>query len=107
MIQVKELHKSFNSKQVLRGVNLEIPSGQAVTIIGQSGSGKSVLLKHLVGLLEPDSGEVYIDNILITNIEARPVTTTPTTGTIHRTVANGGTAVIAGITETDDGRLRC
>ncbi|MBU0691960.1 ATP-binding cassette domain-containing protein, partial [bacterium] len=61
MIQVENLQKSFGPKPVLRGVDLEIPTGQAVTIIGQSGSGKSVLLKHLVGLLEPDAGRVIID----------------------------------------------
>ncbi|MBU1637422.1 ATP-binding cassette domain-containing protein, partial [bacterium] len=58
MIQVQNLQKSFGASPVLRGVDLEIPTGQAVTIIGQSGSGKSVLLKHLVGLLVPDAGRV-------------------------------------------------
>ena len=67
MIQVQNLRRSFGSKQVLQGVELEIPTGEAVTIIGQSGSGKSVLLKHLVGLLEPDDGRVIVDGIDITN----------------------------------------
>jgi phospholipid/cholesterol/gamma-HCH transport system ATP-binding protein len=67
MIQVQNLHKNFGTKPVLRGVDLEIPTGEAVTIIGQSGSGKSVLLKHLVGLLAPDAGRVIIDGTDITN----------------------------------------
>ena len=67
MIQVQNLYKSFGTKSVLRGVELEIPTGEAVTIIGQSGSGKSVLLKHLVGLLEPDDGRVIVDGVDITN----------------------------------------
>jgi phospholipid/cholesterol/gamma-HCH transport system ATP-binding protein len=61
MIDVQNLHKSFNYKHVLRGVNLTIATGESITIIGQSGCGKSVLLKHLVGLLTPDSGCVLVD----------------------------------------------
>ncbi len=61
MIEIKNLHKSFNSKEVLRGVNLTIEEGQTLAIIGPSGCGKSVLLKHIVGLLKPDSGKVFID----------------------------------------------
>jgi phospholipid/cholesterol/gamma-HCH transport system ATP-binding protein len=61
MIEIKQLHKSFGTKPVLRGVELTIQSGQALTIIGRSGCGKSVLLKHLVGLLSPDSGDVIVD----------------------------------------------
>ncbi len=67
MIQVQNLQKNFGKKPVLRGVELEIPTGEAITIIGQSGSGKSVLLKHLVGLLEPDVGRVIVDGVDITN----------------------------------------
>ncbi len=61
MIEVRELQKSFGSQKILDGVNLRIESGESVVIIGRSGGGKSVLLKHLVGLLQPDSGEVLID----------------------------------------------
>lgn len=61
MIEVRQLHKSFGDKPVLRGVDLTINSGQALTIIGRSGCGKSVLLKHLVGLLRPDAGDVLVD----------------------------------------------
>lgn len=54
------LHKSFGSQQVLRGIDLDIPTGQITVIIGGSGSGKSVLIKHLVALLRPDRGEVQL-----------------------------------------------
>jgi phospholipid/cholesterol/gamma-HCH transport system ATP-binding protein len=61
MIEINNLHKSFGPKIVLDGVSFNIPDGDTICIIGKSGSGKSVLLKHIVGLLEPDSGSVYVD----------------------------------------------
>jgi phospholipid/cholesterol/gamma-HCH transport system ATP-binding protein len=61
MIEIKDLYKTFRDKQVLRGVNLTIETGESITIIGQSGGGKSVLLKHLIGLLLPDKGDVLVD----------------------------------------------
>jgi len=61
MIEIVNLHKSFGRQQVLKGVNLTIPRGQITAIIGRSGSGKSVLLKHLVALIRPDSGQVLVD----------------------------------------------
>ena len=61
MIEIRDLYKSFGEKKVARGVNLEIHAGESLTIIGQSGSGKSVLLKHIVGLMMPDSGDVIVD----------------------------------------------
>ena len=61
MIQVRDLHKSFGSHRVLNGVDLRIAKGESVVIIGRSGGGKSILLKHLIGLLKPDSGEVLIE----------------------------------------------
>lgn len=67
MIEIKSIWKSFGSKEVLRGVDLDIPTGKTTCIIGKSGSGKSVLLKHIVALLKPDKGEVIIDG---KNIEA-------------------------------------
>lgn len=63
MIQIIELYKSFERQQVLRGVNLTIPKGQVTAIIGRSGGGKSVLLKHLIGIMRPDSGQVLVDGI--------------------------------------------
>ena len=61
MIEVRDLKKSFGNHLILEGVNLQIEKGESVVIIGRSGGGKSVLLKHLVALLKPDSGQVLID----------------------------------------------
>ena len=61
MISLRNVHKSFGSQKVLDGLNLEIPEGKITAVIGPSGEGKSVLLKHLIGLLQPDSGQVDVD----------------------------------------------
>jgi phospholipid/cholesterol/gamma-HCH transport system ATP-binding protein len=61
MIEIKSLHKKFDDNYVLQGVNLEITQGETLAIIGPSGCGKSVLLKHIVGLLEPDEGCVCVE----------------------------------------------
>jgi phospholipid/cholesterol/gamma-HCH transport system ATP-binding protein len=68
MIRIKNLHKSFVDNRVLRGVNLEIKEGETITIIGGSGCGKSVLLKHIVGLLKPEAGEIEVDGQEITRL---------------------------------------
>ena len=68
MIHVKELYKSFGKKEVLRGISFKINHGESVAIIGKSGIGKSVLLKHLIGLLEPDSGEVWVEEKLVNSL---------------------------------------
>ena len=68
MIRINNLHKSFVGNRVLRGVNLEIKEGETITIIGGSGCGKSVLLKHIVGLLRPEVGEIEIDGQEITRL---------------------------------------
>jgi phospholipid/cholesterol/gamma-HCH transport system ATP-binding protein len=60
MIEIINLHKSFGSFPVLRGVNLAVEQGESVTVIGGSGSGKSVLIKHIIGLLFPDRGQVKV-----------------------------------------------
>ena len=60
-IRIEELHKGFGSRVVLDGVSLEVREGETVAVIGHSGSGKSVLLKNIVGLFEPDSGRVLVD----------------------------------------------
>jgi phospholipid/cholesterol/gamma-HCH transport system ATP-binding protein len=65
MIEIKDLHKSFGSKKVLQGVNLTINKGETIVIIGRSGCGKSVLIKHIVGLLEPDSGYVKVEGQIV------------------------------------------
>jgi phospholipid/cholesterol/gamma-HCH transport system ATP-binding protein len=61
MIELKNLHKAFGSKKVLTGFSLVVPEGETMVIIGYSGTGKSVAIKHIVGLLEPDAGEVWVD----------------------------------------------
>ena len=61
MIEVRDLKKSFGAQKILDGVNLQIEKGESIVIIGRSGGGKSVLLKHLIGLLKPDAGQVLID----------------------------------------------
>lgn len=69
MIEINELYKSFGDNKVLQGVNLVIEEGQTFAIIGRSGCGKSVLLKHIVGLLEPDSGIVKIEGQDISQLD--------------------------------------
>lgn len=68
MIKVEHLEKSFNGKPVLHDVSLEIVEGETMAIIGRSGSGKSVLMKHIVGLIQPDRGHVYVDGVNINQI---------------------------------------
>ena len=63
MIRVKELRKSFGRQAVLNGVDLEVPDGSITVIIGRSGGGKSVFLKHLIGLLRPDSGRIEVGGV--------------------------------------------
>lgn len=69
MITLKDIHKSFGAKQVLRGVNLEAKKGESLVIIGGSGSGKSVLLKHIIGLLEPDKGSVIVSSTDLSELD--------------------------------------
>ena len=61
MIEIVDVQKSFGSFQVLQGVNLQVEKGESMTVIGGSGSGKSVLIKHIIGLLFPDRGRVIVD----------------------------------------------
>jgi phospholipid/cholesterol/gamma-HCH transport system ATP-binding protein len=65
MIEITDLHKSFGQKKVLCGVDFTINKGETVVIIGQSGCGKSVLIKHIVGLLIPDSGKVVVEGKVV------------------------------------------
>ena len=71
MIEFSEIHKSFGPKKVLDGVSLTVGTGQIMFIIGRSGVGKSVLVKHLVGLLRPDYGRVLLDGVDITDYSER------------------------------------
>jgi phospholipid/cholesterol/gamma-HCH transport system ATP-binding protein len=61
IIEIKDLHKSFGSHKVLTGITLSVPAGSTLVILGGSGSGKTVLMKHMIGLLKPDSGQVIVD----------------------------------------------
>ncbi len=70
MIRIQRLHKSFNGLEVLRGVDLEIPSGSIAVILGRSGSGKSVLMRNIIGLTRPDSGKVIVDGTNLTALGA-------------------------------------
>ena len=74
MIQIQDLRKSFDGTEVLRGVDFEIHDGETVVIIGRSGGGKSVLLKHLCGLLRPDTGRVIVDGVDIEPLSERELT---------------------------------
>jgi phospholipid/cholesterol/gamma-HCH transport system ATP-binding protein len=69
VIELKDIHKSFNKKSVLRGVNLKVKKGESLVVIGGSGSGKSVLLKHIIGLLKPDKGSVMVDSADISRLD--------------------------------------
>ena len=71
MIEVRDLKKSFGTNLILDGVSFGIEKGESLVIIGRSGGGKSVLLKHLIGLLKPDSGQVLIDDEDITGMNER------------------------------------
>ena len=71
MIEVRDLQKNFGGQVVLGGVSFRIENGESVAIIGRSGSGKSVLLKHLIGLLKPERGEVLIDGESIVPMNER------------------------------------
>ncbi|HRI14624.1 MAG TPA: ATP-binding cassette domain-containing protein [Verrucomicrobiota bacterium] len=71
MIEVEDLWKSFGKTPVLKGVTFRISEGEAVVIIGRSGGGKSVLLKHLVALLQPDHGQVRIDGTNLCSLSER------------------------------------
>ncbi|HOJ43546.1 MAG TPA: ATP-binding cassette domain-containing protein, partial [Syntrophorhabdaceae bacterium] len=70
-IKIVNLHKSFGNQKVLDGINLEVKHGEITVIIGKSGGGKSVLMKHLIGLLKPDMGEIWIDGVDITKLKER------------------------------------
>ena len=73
MIEIINLKKSFGNKEVLRGVDLNIEEGKTNVIIGASGCGKSVLLKHIVGLLKPDEGHILIDGDDITKMNEKEI----------------------------------
>lgn len=69
VIELRDVHKSFGDKQVLRGIDLEVERGEVMFIIGTSGVGKSVTIKHLIGLLRVDSGEIWFDGQRIDDLD--------------------------------------
>ena len=69
MIELVDVHKAFGPKQILRGLTLDVPEGQNTVMIGYSGTGKSVTLKCIVGLLVPDSGEVRVDGQVVSGLD--------------------------------------
>lgn len=71
MIEINNLYKSFGTKKVLQGVNLTIEKGETIVIIGRSGCGKSVLIKHIVGLLKPDSGYVKVEGKMVGDLNEK------------------------------------
>jgi phospholipid/cholesterol/gamma-HCH transport system ATP-binding protein len=71
MIQIVDIYRSFGRQQVLQGINLRVPEGAIMAVIGRSGSGKTVLLKILIGLLRPDRGQVMIEGTDITQLSGR------------------------------------
>ena len=70
IIQLKGVKKTLGGQLVLQGVDLDIPKGDITTVIGPSGEGKSVLLKHMIGLMRPDEGQVLVDGVDITTVNA-------------------------------------
>ncbi len=71
MIEFKDVHKAFGPKRVLQGFSLVVPEGETMVIIGYSGTGKSVAIKHIVGLLTPDSGTVTVDGLDVPSLNRR------------------------------------
>lgn len=70
-IQIRGLHKSFDTQKVLQGIDLDISRGETLVLVGPSGEGKSVLLKHIIGLLHPDAGSIQFDGIAISDLTER------------------------------------
>src|SRR6202451_1272840 len=71
MISLENIYKSFGTKNVLTGFTLQVEEGETMVIIGYSGTGKSVAIKHIVGLLEPDKGTVFVDDLEVPALSRR------------------------------------
>ena len=65
MIRLENVHKRFGSREILKGVNLELPEGKTTVIFGVSGGGKSTIIKHIVGLLQPDKGDIFVNDVKV------------------------------------------
>jgi phospholipid/cholesterol/gamma-HCH transport system ATP-binding protein len=70
-IELKGVYKRFGSQEVLRGIDLTIQHGETLCLIGPSGEGKTVLMKHIIGLLKPDKGEIYVDGVHVNRLKER------------------------------------
>lgn len=70
-VNIRDLHKSFGPQKVLNGIDLKIEAGKITVIIGKSGGGKSVLLKHIIGLIKPDRGEIWVGDTEIAHLHER------------------------------------
>jgi phospholipid/cholesterol/gamma-HCH transport system ATP-binding protein len=70
-IRVVSLYKSFGEKDVLHGINIEVRQGESMVVIGGSGSGKTVLIKCIIGLMRPDQGEIHVDGLEITSLDEK------------------------------------
>lgn len=70
-IELKDVHKRFGSQEVLRGINLTLAHGETLCIIGPSGEGKTVMMKHIIGLIKPDKGEIYVDGVHVNRLKER------------------------------------
>jgi phospholipid/cholesterol/gamma-HCH transport system ATP-binding protein len=68
VIKIVDVHKNFAGQEVLKGINLDVKKGETIVIIGRSGCGKSVLLKHLIGILKPDSGDLFFNEVNISRL---------------------------------------
>jgi phospholipid/cholesterol/gamma-HCH transport system ATP-binding protein len=73
MIEIKNVKKKFGRNEVLRGVNLTITKGETLVVIGKSGCGKSVLLKHIIGILKPDEGEIFFEGVDLVKMKMKEV----------------------------------
>jgi len=69
MIRIVDLKKAFDGQEVLKGVDLSVNKGETVVVLGRSGCGKSVLLRHIIGLMMPDSGKVFVDGLDVTELD--------------------------------------
>lgn len=74
MIEVRDLWKSFGDNHVLKGIDVSIPTGTTYVVLGGSGSGKTVLMKHVIGLLKPDRGTVTVDGVEISSLRGKELT---------------------------------
>lgn len=70
-IELKGVYKRFGKQEVLRGINLTLQHGETLCIIGPSGEGKTVMMKHIIGLIKPDKGEVYVDGVHVNRLKER------------------------------------